>query len=129
MRCIFIRDATHRVKDIALATPDDIKRYPQAKATVAPPRSLEILPLAEGATTSFYETSGWRAGYVKGSDKPWERLLMGWWTLDWHIGEDKKLGADRNDGAPFYTSLKPWARDASDMRDFPACLAYWGWNF
>lgn len=29
---------------------------------------------------------------------------------------------------PFYTSLKPWARTASDMRDFPGFLAYYGWK-
>ncbi len=53
---------------------------------------------------------------------------MGWWAFDWRIGEDKKLGKTRDDGIVFYTSLKPWARKASDMRDFEAFLLYWKWG-
>ena len=29
---------------------------------------------------------------------------------------------------PFYTSLKPWNREASDMWDFATFLKFWGWR-
>jgi hypothetical protein len=98
------------------------------KAELLPLEALEQLDLGNGATTSFYETAGDRRGYVKESYKPRERLFMSWWALDWRVGEDKKLGRDKDDGIEFYTSLKPWARSASDMRDFAAFLKYWGWR-
>ena len=125
---IVIKNATHRVKDIQLATSTDLQAYLTIKAAVSPLAALDHLPLPGGGATSFYETSGFRQGYVKGSSKPWERLLMSWWAMDWRIGEDKKLGTDGSDGTNFYTSLKPWAREASDLRDFAAFLRYWGWN-
>ena len=90
--------------------------------------ALKALPLANGRTTSFYETAGSRQGYVKGSYKVRERWLMSWWAFDWRVGEDKVFSPDRSDGINFYTSLKPWARDASDMRDFASFLQYWGWK-
>jgi len=93
-----------------------------------PLEELKHLPLESGGTTSFYETKGCRAGHVKGSFKSRERLFMSWWTLAWTIGQDKYLGTDKNDGPVFYTSLLPWARKASDMRDFASFLRYWGWN-
>lgn len=126
---IFLRSGTHRVKGIRVATPDAFKGFTPTRAELRPLSTLEAIPLPGGNnTTSFYETSGYQTGYVKDSGKPWERLLMSWWALDWRIGQDKKLGADRADGTVFYTSLKPWARDDSDLRDFPAFLQYWGWN-
>lgn len=54
---------------------------------------------------------------------------MGWWALDGKVGEDKDLGYDIYDGPIFYTSLKPWARNASDLRDFSGFLEYWGFYF
>ena len=125
---IFLRSETHRVKEIRVATPDALKEFTATRAEVRPLSALEAIPRPKGGTTSFYETTGSRTGYVKGSSKPWERLLISWWALDWRTGQDKKLGADRADGTVFYTSIKPWARDASDLRDFPAFLQYWGWN-
>ena len=53
---------------------------------------------------------------------------MSWWVFDWRVGEDKKFGKDKNDGILFYTSLKPWDREKSDMRDFVTFLKYWKWN-
>jgi hypothetical protein len=124
---IRLRPGTHRVMDLwletAAATP--------APAVTTPLRrlaDLQRLPLEGNQTTSFYETSGSRTGHVKGSYKFRERLLMSWWALDWNIGQDKMLGRDKNDGPTFNTSLKPWAWDDSDMRDFATFLNYWGWN-
>lgn len=124
---IRIRSSTHRVSDVRLAP---IAGPPQLSLRIVlqPLDDLKQIPLGNGKTTSFYETSGSRAGHVKGSYKARERLLMSWWALDWNIGQDKYLGSDRHDGPIFYTSLKPWARKASDMRDFANFLDYWGWG-
>jgi hypothetical protein len=125
---IEIRNDSHRVKEILLATVDYLQDYKTVKAIVQPLASLDNLPMDGMGSTSFYETSGTRKGYVKGSVKPWEMLLMGWWALDWRVGQDKRLGRDLGDGPVFYTSLKPWARSDSDMRCFPEFLKYWGWK-
>lgn len=124
---IVLRDGTHRVKDIRWSEVGAIA--PVVQTGFQPLEALEMLELGNGTTTSFYETFGNRRGYVKQSYKRRERLLMSWWALDWRVGEDKKLGLDKTDGIEFYTSLKPWARSASDMRDFAAFLKYWGWGF
>jgi len=133
---ILIRAGTHRVKDIWLASVQSLEAYRILEMKMLSMNDLERLPLIDtgmgtGTTTSFFETSGPRKDYVKGSHKPLERLLMSWWALDWRIGEDKKFGKDKQDkqdGIVFYTSLKPWDRKASDMRDFIAFLRYWGWR-
>ena len=124
---MLIREGSHRVKDIWLDRGDLLGKLDTRVAERQALESLEELPL-KGGKTSFYETSGSRKGYVKGSHKPWERLLMSWWAFDWRIGEDKKLGKDRDDGPVFYTSIKPWAREESDLREFAAFLRYWGWK-
>lgn len=125
---IHIRQATHRIQNIWRLDQGELEPYSRLPAQMRPLAALERLQLADGTTTSFYQESGPRRGYVKGSHKIWERLLMGWWALDWRVGEDKKLGRDRSDGTVFYTSLKPWARQESDMRDFARFLRYWGWH-
>lgn len=126
---ILIRDENHRVKDIFPSSSKRLEHYPHITAEIKPFADLEQLPLDNHTSTSFYETSGSRRGYVKGSYKPRERLLMSWWAFDWRVGEDKKLGTDKSDGIVFYTSLKPWRRETSDMRDFVRFLRYWGWKF
>lgn len=125
---ITIRAGGHRVKNICLAA-EYPARLPSAfKLGLQPFDALEKLSLTGGRTTSFYETAGARKGYVKGSQKIRERLLMSWWALDWRVGEDKKFGKNKQDGILFYTSLKPWARKKSDMRDFKDFLIYWKWT-
>ena len=123
-----LRTATHRIKNVWLSTEQELQDYMVVHPDILPFDYLEYLPLAEGRHTSFFETAGPRFGYVKGSHKIWERLLISWWSFDWRVGEDKKLGRDKSDGIVFYTSLKPWAREASDLRDFPRFLKYWGWR-
>jgi len=126
---ILIRDASHRIKDVWLSEPSMLKDFATSPTKILPLTSLENLPLnGSMQNTSFYETSGPRNGYVKGSYKLLERLLISWWAFDWKIGEDKKLSADKNDPPIFFTSLKPWARNVSDLRDFPEFLTYWGWQ-
>ena len=125
---IVIRKDSHRVKDVRMSNEASLLDYTIEKARIQPLDSLHHLPLEGMGYTSFYEDSGFRKGYVKGSYKPWEMLMMGWWALDWRVGQDKKLGRDHEDGPAFYTSLKPWAREESDMRVFSTFLEYWGWK-
>ncbi len=125
---LHIRPATHRVQNVRLATNTELSQYSLAATRLQPFHSLENLELENGAATSFYEVDGPRQGYVRGSHKIWERLLISWWAFDWRVGEDKKLGLHSDDGRVFYTSLKPWAREASDLRDFVGFLRYWGWR-
>jgi hypothetical protein len=123
-----LKSSTHRVVDMWLDEANALYPYDRVRTPMKPLKVLEGLSLPGGGATSFYDSSGCREDFVKNSQKPWERLLMSWWALDWRVGEDKKLGRDRQDGRVFYTSLKPWARKASDMRNFPVFLQYWGWN-
>ncbi len=118
----------HRVKNVWLAGVDELKGFKVIKPDLQPFSSLENLVSVTGEHTSFFETSGPRKGYVKGSQKIWERLFISWWAFDWRVGEDKKLGRDTSDGNVFYTSIKPWAREESNLRDFPRFLKYWGWR-
>jgi len=123
-----MREEKHRVKNVWLAGIDELDGFKVIKPDLQPFHSLENLVSVTGEQTSFYETSGPRKGYVKGSQKIWERLLISWWAFDWRVGEDKKLGRDTSEGNVFYTSIKPWAREESDLRDFPRFLKYWGWR-
>jgi len=125
---ILLRDGVHRVMAIRLADAAEGMHYPQETATLQPMESLLHLSASDGQTFSFFETNGSRKDYVHGSQKIRERLLISWWAFDWRVGEDKRLGRDTDDGPVFYTSLKPWARTASDLRDFPTFLSYWGWK-
>ncbi len=126
---VHIESATHRIKDIRLADRASLVAFNTRNARLSPLESLKNLPTIGGGTTSFYEDSGGRKGYVKGSHKIWERLLISWWALDWRVGEDKEFESEQHDGPVFYTSLKPWARNASDLRNFAAFLTYWDWKF
>lgn len=123
-----IRKDTHRVMGISLEDELDLSRKYQSVTTpLLPMQALKEIDL-KGTTTSFFETRGPRKGYVKESLKPLERLLMSWWTMDWRIGEDKAYDPGDTTATPFNTSMKFWARNQSDMRDFPQFLRYWGWN-
>lgn len=125
---IHLRSGTHRVMDVqvvpqALVAPN----FQVIPAGIAPLDTLMQLPLGE-ATTSFYQSSGRSRGYVKNAHKPFEFLLMSWWALDPRVGRDKEYGPAGATGTVFYTSLKPWRRQASDMWPFGAFLEYWGWR-
>lgn len=129
IRLVFqIENASHRIYDISLSDSTAQLGRQTRIAQLAPLQSLENLPTKNGETLSFYETSGPRKGYVRDSHKIGERVLISWWALDWRVGEDKKFAPDSTDEPIFYTSLKPWARQASDIRNFPVFLKYWGWK-
>ncbi len=126
---IYLKSETHRVMDIQLQSMDEITQHSPIKTlNIAPATDLMTLPLSGNRNTSFFETQGNRKGYVKGSHKPLERLLVSWWALDWRVGEDKAFGDKSETGTVFYTSLKPWNRHASDMWPFADFLSFWGWQ-
>ncbi len=127
---IRLRGETHRVMGL------EFREVKQGTDQATQPQPVELAPMAaldqiplNGTMVSFFEKEGWRKGYVKGSNKPLERLFMGWWAMDLRVGEDKALGPPEETGTTFYTSLKFWARQESNIWNFPGFLKYWGWNF
>jgi len=123
-----IRSETHRVMGLDLLPAENITSPPGfVAAPLKPMADLRKLPFGD-SKISFFETEGARKGYVRNSHKPLERLLMSWWAMDWRIGEDKDLGPSEETGTVFYTSIKFWAREESDLWDFAAFLEYWGWE-
>ena len=125
---IYLRSGTHRVMDVKIDMPQRLAHNHRIlPVEIEPMSKLKHIPL-DGGTTSFYATEGIRKGYVKNTYKPFEFLLMSWWALDIHIGVDKELGDSREVGTVFYTSLKPWNRETSDMWHFADFLAFWGWR-
>ena len=78
---ITLRHGTHRVKDARLSDMTSLGSPRASAASLSPMDSLETLYLGDQGTTSFFETSGPRKGYVKSSTKIWERLFMGWWGI------------------------------------------------
>ena len=125
---VAIRSDTHRVMGITQAEEMDlIGKHQTVTTPLLPMQALQTIAV-NGTTTSLFETEGARKGYVKESFKPRERLLMSWWTMDWYIGEDKAYDPNDITGTTFYSSTKFWARDQSDMENFPQFLRYWGWN-
>ncbi|OQX20661.1 MAG: hypothetical protein BWK76_00395 [Desulfobulbaceae bacterium A2] len=121
-----LRSETHRVMDMRLVTGQDVGTT-ALSLPLLPMATLRQLPL-DGRNASFFEETGASKGYVRHSGKFWERLLISWWALDSRVGEDKDLGPAAETGVIFYTSLKPWAREASDLWRFQAFLDYWGWR-
>lgn len=81
-----------------------------------------------GKVTSFYYEDGPYKGYVKEAFKAWETIFMGLISLDPLVGTDKAYEDSQVTGNRFYTSLKPWNRDDSDMWHFQRFLEFWGWR-
>ena len=125
---ILLKSGTHRVKWIKTEQFEDIEeKYQILPAHIIPMKQLKSLGQDDN-TTSFFETSGPRKGHVKGSYKPFEKILMSWWAMDFYVGEDKEFGHREETGTIFYTSLKFWDRKKSDMWNFNDFLSYWGWK-
>lgn len=128
---VHVRPAVHRVANLEIVDKRDLKPSPALTVVnplLMPMGELDRLPV-DGRNTSFFYQEGLRQGHVKGSIKPWESLLLSLLSLDPFVGSDKAYGDRRETGNPFYTSLKPWNRKASDMWDFPGFLTFWGWRF
>jgi len=127
---ISLRPDVHRVTNIALIEKHQVSRqngYRLIDSEVQPIQTLEEL-ITEDGSESFYYESGVMEGHVKGAVKPWETLILGIFVLDLFVGTDKIYSGDPESGKVFYTSLKPWNRNHSDMRNFPEFLKFWGWN-
>ncbi|MCI5212602.1 MAG: hypothetical protein D3910_28300, partial [Candidatus Electrothrix sp. ATG2] len=123
-----IRGNSHRVKDIWFADSGSLPDYITITAELQSFSALENLPLGDQGTTSFYETTGPRKGYVKELHNSQDSLHTSRWSLNWKKGENKKLGKDSQDGIVFATGLLPWRKKASDLRDFIGFARYWGWG-
>lgn len=127
---VHIRPEVHRVMDIEVVASANLhsERYFRIPLAAAPMDALQRLPMDDGGTTSFYYDKGWLKGHVKGSIKPFEMLFMSLISLDLFVGSDKVYADPAQWDNPFYTSLKPWRRDDSDMWEFARFLNYWGWR-
>ena len=127
---VHLRPGDHRVMDLEIVERSMIESPERAHlipSVLESTGELERIPM-NGKTTSLYHKKGPLKGHVKGSFKILEALSLSLISWDFFVGSDKVYG-DRNEtGNPFYTSLKPWNRIASDMYDFPAFLEFWGWR-
>jgi len=127
---IHIRPGVHRVMDLEIVDEQAIRKslhFNIIPAPLLPMQELEHIPLGSG-TTSFYFDKGVLKGHVKGSVKPWESIFLSLPSLDFFVGSDKIYADRKKTDNPFYTSLKPWNREASDMWDFVTFLKFWGWR-
>ncbi len=127
---ITIRPDVHRVMNISIIDNDKIKETDNhigIQAPLMPIQYLNKIPV-NGTVVSFYHEDGLLEGFVKGAVKPWETLLMSWISLDLFVGTDKIYGPAEKGNNRFYTSLKPWNRNTSDLNRFTNFLQYWGWK-
>jgi hypothetical protein len=127
---IHLRPGVHRVMDLEIISNLELRdslRFNIIYADLNPARELKKIPLNSGHT-SFYHRKGFLKGYVKGSVKPLESIFLSLLSLDFFVGTDKVYADPQEYGNPFYTSLKPWNRKASDMWDFATFLKFWGWQ-
>ena len=124
-----IRPGEHRVMGLEMISPDSLSSVSIIPTGLSPVEDLERIPVhrwdGKKEEISLFYRSGPLAGHVRGAWKPWETLLLGALSMDLVVGMDKKYGHPLN---PFYTSLKPWNRESSDMSDFVRFLRHYGWR-
>jgi hypothetical protein len=128
---VHLRPEVHRVMDLEIVQGQNLLDNKGFRSIQAPLRhadDLEQIPIGGESTTSMYYDFGPQKGHVKGSMKIWETLLLGLISWDFFVGADKVYGNNEEYDNPFYTSLKPWNREASDMSDFAKFLKFWGWR-
>jgi len=127
---VHVRPSVHRVMDLEIVDGVSLSRskgFRAIQAPLEPMDDLENIPL-DGETTSFFYDYGLQEGHVKNSIKFWETLLLSLVSWDFFVGADKVYGDNQKYHNPFYTSLKPWNRTASDMSNFSRFLEFWGWK-
>lgn len=126
---VHLRPGVHRVMNLETRGARVLsgRRYQVVSMRTAPMDRLKTLSTIDGST-SFYHSEGVLKGHVKGSVKPLETLFLSLISLDFFVGTDKIYADAAETGNPFYTSLKPWRRDDSDMWHFAKFLTYWGWR-
>lgn len=124
-----IRPGEHRVMGLEMIEPNRLDGISTVPMRLSAAEDLERIPVrrldGKNEEVSLYYHSWPLAGHVRGAWKPWETLLLGALSMDPVVGMDKQLGNPAN---PFYTSLKPWNRNASDMNDFTRFLRHYGWR-
>jgi len=127
-----MRPAVHRVMGLSLMSgqrPDGSQNVSVRAARLAPVSALETLPISgTERVTSFFQEKGMCKGLVKGAVKPLESMFMSILAMDFFVGTDKAYYGTPEEGPPFYTSLKPWFRHESDIRDYGRFLRFWGWK-
>ncbi len=128
---VHLRPEIHRVTDLTVVDAaggmPPLPAAPRRRADLMPVSALDALAHDGGTVSLFYDD--WPlTGFVKGAFKPWETLLLGPISLDPFVGMDKRYGDTEETGNPFYTSLKPWNRRASDLWHFQRFLRFWGWD-
>ncbi len=126
---VTVRPGIHRIMAVNMVEKNSLlsPAFHRRQFDMALLSDLEKLPLGN-TTTSFFYKGGILDGHVKDSIKPWETLLMSLISLDFFVGSDKKYDYSFQTQNSFYTSLKPWNRTDSDMRDFKRFLTFWGWS-
>jgi hypothetical protein len=127
---VHLRPGVHRVMDLEVVEPSTVlasESFQVLPSALHPMQQLRELPL-NGDSVSFFHETGFLKGYVKGSVKPWESLLLSLISLDPFVGTDKAYADPAETGNPFYTSLKPWNRHHSNMWFFAEFLEFWGWR-
>jgi hypothetical protein len=126
---VHLRPGVHRVMDLEIVPARRLAAAPYAVVSMdmAPMDELLRLP-TDGETISFYHEDGILKGHVKGAVKPLETLFLSVISLDLFVGTDKIYADPEVWGNRFYTSLKPWRREDSDMWDFARFLQFWGWR-
>ncbi len=123
-----LESGNHRISDAEfIETDTPIHNANTTLMMMSPMSTLHHLP-SHDTTVSFFEEQGPRKGYVKNNIKILERILISWWAFDLRVGQDKAFGKDDDSNIPLYTSLKFWQRNASDLKNFPRFLSYWGWD-
>jgi hypothetical protein len=126
-----LRPDVHRVMGLKIVDerkPAESHSQNIVPTPLLPMEDLEKLPAGMGRTTSLYYDAWPYKGLVKGAFKGWESLTMSLISLDFFVGTDKIYGDSRITGTHFYTSLKPWNREASDLWHFERFLKFNGWN-
>ncbi len=127
---VHLRPGVHRVMNLEIIEEHDVKNRRDFQKIISPlaqMNELETIPI-DGKTTSFYYKKGLLKGHVKGSIKLWESIFLSPISLDLFVGADKVYGDTKVTKNSFYTSLKPWNKNSSDMWNFTRFLKFWGWR-
>ncbi len=119
---------THRVHTMTSTetVPDGVAQQLELR----PMDDLHHLPVIgrEGEEASFFYTSGFRKGHVRGAWSPVEGLTLGLLILDPMIGMDKDFGDPAVTGTRFYTMLTPWSKSVSRLDQFDPLLRKLGYR-
>lgn len=130
---IHMASRTHRVDGITIAADTSkgnaLPLVPMSKLRNLPIEGAGAGAGAPGQTASFFYTSGFLKGHVRGSFSPIEGLTAGLFLLDPLLGMDKDFGDPAITGTRFYTGLLPWQRNISRLDRFDPLLRSLGFRF